>query len=217
LTSTAPTSAGQPDGVVSDGVVSDGVASDGVVSDGGTPTGAGPSAGPTSSAGTKSGQQGSTASCKASTLQTAAAPVALNPQAGDSLKSATYKYTASTIPQVEIGGHLSRPLPSGSHLFTADWADPTSTDSTADHSRGNARYYPAPELQPSPDLCFHQARHSIGYPGFGGILVRIYVLLVDAKYAASFAKTGTDQDGFTDGDLAAHGAVPIGYFAIQTK
>jgi hypothetical protein len=133
------------------------------------------------------------------------------------LKSASYTYTPSAnSPQIELGGRLSDPLPPGSRLFTADWADPASTDSTADHSPGNGRFYPAPELKLSSDRCFHQARHAFGYPGFNGLTVRIYVLLVDARHSSAFARTGAAQDGFTKSGLATHGAVPVGYFVVNT-
>jgi hypothetical protein len=181
-----------------------------------------PATGATPASGSSSAGAGSkpVGNCRSSTLGTGATPVPVgsSANAGETLKSATYNYTvaASATPQIEVAGKLSGPLPKGSHLFTADWADPASTDSTSDHSPGNARYYPAPELRLTPDLCFRQVRYALGYPGFGGMRVRIYVLLVDAAHSKSFARKGAEQDGFTDSGLASHGATPVGYFVVQT-
>ncbi|MBL7492048.1 XRE family transcriptional regulator [Frankia sp. AgB1.9] len=137
--------------------------------------------------------------------------------AGVRLTELRYTYYSAWHPALAFGGRLSGPVPRSSRLVFAAWADPSTTDSTRDHNRGNGRFYPGDDLATTDQNCFTIPPYNLSYGGYPGITTRLYAMLVDTTGLTQFMHTAGQSAGLTDTDLSRLGIRILGYAVVPSK
>ncbi|ADP78568.1 hypothetical protein [Pseudofrankia inefficax] len=157
--------------------------------------------------------------CYSLPLQTRADVVAQSgaDAAGLRVTELRYTYYPAWHPSLAFGGRLSGPVPRSSRLVFAAWADPSTTDSTRDHNRGNGRFYPGDDLPTTDENCFTVPPYNLSYGGYPGITTRLYAMLVDATDVKPFLRAAGQSAGLTDTDLARLGIRILGYAVVPSK
>ncbi|WP_045876569.1 hypothetical protein [Pseudofrankia sp. DC12] len=137
--------------------------------------------------------------------------------AGPRLTELRYTFYPAWHPSLAFGGRLSAPVPRDTRLVLAAWADPSTSDSTNDHNRGNGRYYPGDDLATTNQNCFTVPPYNLSYGGYPGITTRLYAMLVKSTDVVRFLRAAGRGAGLTDTDLAGWNIRVLGYAIVPSK
>lgn len=135
-----------------------------------------------------------------------------------SLAVGSVYHTATLVDEIqfEAGGELRGEIPVGKQLFQLSWADPTTRDSTPDRNPGSGIYYRSDTFYVTSDgHCWLRPKKEIAYDGAGGLIFRVYLVLVDDEQVADFTSSKY-ENGYNDEALKSLGVTRLAYFEVPT-